>query len=243
MHSLARFSAAMAAAALVVLPAVTAAPAPQSSRAGVYERWAEVLRVTPKWIVLRDEEGREYPVASDAIGLFVTRWPTTLDRISPTALIEATGVDAGSNRMLTDHLDVFEGGARNMVSPGLLFISGSGRGYRPIDFTFNADAYGAPFPGFDAPIQGGANEAPARIHVVGPMVNKNPVQIAWEGNNSIVVGGGPAGVSMSQITPGAIGDVREGDLVYFAASEMRPRSLVLEQLVVCKAMPIDEFAR
>jgi hypothetical protein len=238
---------AIAAAVLLVVSTAIAAAQFQMPvtppRTDVYERWAEVVSVTPKWLVLRDEQGKQYPVAVEAIGLFVTRWPTTLDRIAPTALVEATGVDVQSNRMLTDHLDVYEGAARNLVVPGLVMISGSGRGWRPIDFTFNADVYGDPFPGLGSPIQGGVNTTPARMHIVGPLVSKNPVMIGWEGNNALGIVGGPAGVSLSQITPGSIRDVRPGDLVYFAAVDARPKSLVLEQLVVYKAMPIDQFLR
>jgi hypothetical protein len=166
-----------------------------------------------------------------------------LDRISPTALVEATGVNAQSNRLLTDHLDIYEGGARNLVAPGLVMISGNNRGWRPIDFTFNADVYGDPFPGLGPPIQGGVYSGPARMHIVGPLISKTPVMVAWEGNNAMTVIGGPAGVSLSQITPGNIRDVKPGDLVYFAAVDARPKSLVLEQLVVYKAMPIDQFRR
>ena len=122
-------------------------------------------------------------------------------------------------------------------------IYGNGRNWRPIDFTFNSDVYGAPFPGLGPPIQGGVNSGPARLHIVGPLASKNPVMIAWEGNNAMAVVGGPAGVSLSQITPGALTDVRPGDLVYFAAVDARPKSLVLEQLVVYKSMPIDQFQR
>lgn len=234
----------VAAAAIAVVTASGWAAAQRPpARTDVYERWAEVVSVTPKWLVLRDREGKEYPVAANAIGLFICRWPTTLDRISPSALVEATGVDARSNQLLTDHLDIYEGGARNLVSPGFLMVHGNGRGWRPIDYTFNADVYGDPFPGLGPPIQGGVNTGPQRLHIVGPLVSRNPVMIAWEGNNALTIVGGPAGVTLSQITPGSIADVRPGDLVYFAAQDARPKSLVLEQLVVYKAMPIDQFVR
>lgn len=240
---LARFAAMIAVAAAVVGSSARATPQQNAPRTDVYERWAEVVSVTPKWLVLRDEEGKEYPVSVDAIGLFICRWPTTLDRIGTGALVEATGVDAQSNRLMTDHIDVYEGSARTLVRPGLLMVYGNGRGWRPIDFTFNADVYGDPFPGLGAPIQGGVNTGPQRMHIVGPLVSKAPVMVAWEGNNAMLVVGGPAGVSLSQITPGSINYVRPGDLAYFAAQDARPKSLVLEQLVIYKAMPLDQFGR
>src|SRR5262245_857599 len=87
-------------AAVVVVSTAIAAAQLTPDRTDVYERWAEVVSVTPKWLVLRDEEGKQYPVSVEAIGLFLCRWPTTLDRISPGAMVEATGVDAQSNRLL-----------------------------------------------------------------------------------------------------------------------------------------------
>jgi hypothetical protein len=225
---------------LLLIQAGTAA----AQRPGVVEQWAEVLSVTPKWLVLQNQKGEQYPVSFEAVGLFLIRFPTTVDRIAPDALVEATGVDRGSNRIGVDHVDVFEGGARGMVAPGLLYITGSGRSYRPIDFTFNSDAYGDPFPGLGPPIQGGVNTGPAMTHLVGPVLNRFPLILGIEGNNRIVVLPlTPAGFSVSRIVPGSPGLVRPGDLVFFSAVEARPKSLILEQLIVYKRLPADQFDR
>jgi hypothetical protein len=228
--------------ALLVGPAFGQVRPAQGRR--VVEQWAEVISITPKWLVLQNARGEQYPVAFEAVGMFLVRFPTSVDEIAPDALIEATGIDIGSNRIRVDHVDVFEGGARGMVAPGLVYITGSGRGYRPIDFTFNSDAYGDPFPGLGPPIQGGVNTGPAMTHLVGPVLRRLPLVLGIEGNNTItVLPISPAGFTMSRIVPGNPGLVRVGDLVYFAAVEARPKSLILEQLVVYKRAPASQLGR
>jgi hypothetical protein len=228
---------------LVVLGGTMPARA-QVGPAGVSEQWAEVVSVAPpRWIVLQNARGQQFPVAIDAVGMFLTRWPTTLDRVTPNALVEANGVDAESNRVITDQLDVYEGGAQGLVTPALQFVSGSGRVSRPIDFTFNADVYGELIPGLAPPIHGGVAMGPSRLHVVGPLINRVPPIILTEGNNRITVLPPPAGLRLTQITIGTISDVRPGDLVFFVAQSARPKSLILEQMIVYKRMPIDQFAR
>src|SRR5438874_1362942 len=44
--------------------------------------WAEVVTVTAKWMVLMNQQGQQFPVAINNIGLFVIRWPTTLDKVA-----------------------------------------------------------------------------------------------------------------------------------------------------------------
>ncbi len=132
-------------------------PLPQAPGAGptLSAQWAEVLTATDKWLVLRSQDGEQYPVSYDAIGQFLVRWPTTVDRISPAALLEATGTSVGSNRLLTNQVDVYEGASRDLVVPGLLTTTNMGYPVTSMDFVVNADAYGAPFPGVVNPIQGG----------------------------------------------------------------------------------------
>src|SRR5437868_6325008 len=43
--------------------------------------WAEVVTITPKWLVLQNEQGQQLPVPLNDIDLFVIRWPITADRI------------------------------------------------------------------------------------------------------------------------------------------------------------------
>lgn len=223
---------------LAATPAATA----QALRPSMVEEWAEVVTVTPRWIVLQNRDGQQFPLSVESIRLFVMRWPISIDRISPGALLEATGFNRGSNLLATPHIDVYEGAARSLVAPGVLLISPGGMVSRPIDFLFNPEVYGAPFPGFDAPIQSGNPSGPQLTHVVGPIVSWIPLRIGLGGNNVMTVLPAASGVPMTQVTPGSIGLVKPGDLVYFAARQARPESLVLDQLVVYKSTPLDLFA-
>lgn len=230
---------------LVLAPGLIAAPAAaQNGPAGVSENWAQVVSVAPpRWIVLQNNRGQQFPVAIDAVGLFLTRWPTTLDRVSPQAFVEANGIEGASNRVLTDQLDVYEGASQSLVSPALIFISGSGRVSRRIDFTYNADVYGELIPGLAPPVHGGVMTGPARMHVVGPLANRVPPVIITEGNNRIQVVPPPAGLRLTLVTIGNLADVKPGDLAFFVARDARPKSLILEELVIFKTMPIDQFVR
>ncbi len=216
----------------------------QNRPAGVTEQWAQVVSVAPpRWLVLQNNKGQQFPVAIDAIGLFLTRWPTTLDRVSPQAFVEANGIEGASNSILTGQLDVYEGASQSLVSPALIFISGSGRVSRRIDFTYNSDAYGELIPGLAPPVHGGVMTSPARMHVVGPLMSRVPPVILTEGNNRVQVVPPPAGLRLTLVTIGNLTDVKPGDLAFFVARDARPRSLILEELVIYKRMPIDQYVR
>lgn len=229
----------------------SASPPAQAARAEgqFYVQWGEVLTATDTWLVLRNREGQQFPVAFDAINLFVIRWPTTVDRISPLALIEVTGRNVQSNRIQTDQVDVFEGAAQQLVTPGLQVQSNRGYAVNTFDFTYNADAYGAPFPGLENPIQGNQWSPAGPMHLVGPLLNRVPLMVGFPlqtglaaSSNSFLILPSPAGIHLSQVTLGSPSLVQAGDIVYFVADSARPRSLTLVQLVVYKGMPLDQFA-
>ncbi len=229
----------------VVVAALAIMSGSQSAQAqlagGVVEEWAMVVTVTPQWLVLQNEQGQQFPVSTSRVRLFVIRWPTSLDRISPSALLEVTGMNRGSNMLVTQHIDVYEGAARGMVVPGVLLISASGVVSRPIDFLINPEVYGAPFPGYEAPIHSGVGSGPQLTHVVGPLASRLPLQIAIGGNNFMTVMPTPGGVHMSQVTTGSIGLVKPGDIAYLAVTQALTDSLTLDQLVVYKQMFLDQF--
>ena len=199
--------------------------------------WAEVVTVTPKWIVLQNEVGQQFQVSLDAINQFVIRWPINPQRISPNAMVEAMGVDLGSNRIQTDHVDVFEGNARGMVQPMLQQVIGYNR--RPTNFDImNRNIYGV-----NIPLLPGEDQIPHRLHVVGPAVGFNPLRLAVSGNNAIQVLPFDAGLFFSQVTPGSASYLREGDLVYVVPADMTPKSLFLSEMVAYKQMSFAEFVR
>jgi len=191
--------------------------------------WAEILSVSPKgWLVLQDGEGRQYPVWTDSITLFLIRWPTTLAQVEPGSLAEVTGVDLGTNLIGAEHADIYEGKATNLVTPTVQNLVGFNRVITAYDVD-QMNTYGARY--FLLP---GEEQIPSRTHIVGQVVGSNPLQISAGGNLSLGVVSGPGGMSVSRITPGTPGLVQRGDLVYFMADEATPKSLVLSELVVYK---------
>ena len=78
--------------------------------------WAEVLSVTPKWVVLQAADGRQYPVSASALGRFIVRWPILPTMVSATAVVEAEGQSPSVNTVLTNYVEVYEGAARSFVS-------------------------------------------------------------------------------------------------------------------------------
>jgi hypothetical protein len=201
--------------------------------------WAEVLTTTPKWLVIQNQQGQQFPVAFADVQMFVIRWPTTLDQVAAGSLVEATGVDMGTNQVLTDHVDVYEGTAGQLgVFPTIQTIIGYNRIMTAFDVEQH-NTYGIDYFRYLSPGEFGI---PPRLHVVGPIVNVNPVL-------SLGVGGGIAvsiipsagSLFITSITPGSASFVRKGDLVYFAPVEANPKSLVLSQLVVYKKIPQSQF--
>ena len=194
--------------------------------------WAEVLSTNAKgWLVLQDSEGRQFPVATDAIRQFLIRWPTSPDRISPDSLVEATGVNLGSNGIGTDHVDVYAGDARRLVTPTVQNLVGLNRVLTPWDVD-QMNTYGARY--F---MMQGEEQLPTRIHIVGPAVDVDPFRIAGANNIPFSVQSPAGNLTMSQITLGSADQARRGDLVYYLADEMQPKTLTLSLLVLYKKTP------
>jgi len=197
--------------------------------------WAEVVTVTPKWLVVQNQSGQQFPISLESIDEFVIRWPTSPERISPTALVETTGLDLGSNEMRTDHVDVFEGAARALARPMYQRIIGYGRTPTAFDIQ-NQNIYGVYIP-----LLPGEDQIPNRLQVAGPVVGVNPLRIAIAGNNSVAVYPGGSGLFFSEVTAGSATFLRPHDLVYVVTSDITPKTLVLSQMVAYKTMPLSQF--
>lgn len=203
--------------------------------------WLQVLTVTDKWIVLQNEIGQQFPVSFDAVNLFIMRWPTNASRIGPGDLVEATGLDVGSNTIATDHIDVFKGAARNLVTPTLQRIIG----YNRVVTMFDAErqrTFGTTLMGALTPDEW---FMPWRYHVVAPALSTVPLVLSVGGNNGLAVQSGNNGVTMMEVTPGAPSFVRPGDIAYAVPilEQTTPRTVVLSQLVIYKDDFIEAFAR
>ena len=201
--------------------------------------WAEVMTVTPKWLVIQNQNGQQFPISLAGVQLFLMRWPTSLEAIAPGALLEATGIDLSSNQIATDHVDVYEGTAHQLgVTPTIQTIIGFNRILTPFDID-QQNTFGIDFYRFLTP---GEMNLPRRLHVVGPLANLNPLRIAIGGGNSIAVLPASGSFYMSSVTPGSVTFVKKGDLVYFVPLEVTPKSLNLAQLVVYKKIPFSQFS-
>lgn len=201
--------------------------------------WAEVITVTPKWIVIQNQNGQQFPISVAGVQLFVMRWPITLDKVAPNALLETTGIDRGTNQIVTDHIDVYEGTANQLgVVPTVQTIVGYNRLMTAFDIDQH-NTYGIDYFRFLTPDE---LALPIRLHVAGPIVDVNPLRLAVGGGISIAVFPASDAFFMTQVTPGTPALVRKGDLVYYVPREPTPKSLNLAQLVVYKSIPLSQFS-
>jgi hypothetical protein len=204
--------------------------------------WAEVVTVTPKWLVLRNPQGQQFPVAlsKDHVGLFVIRWPTTPDRLSAQAVIEANGYEVGNNQIRTDHIDVFENDAKGLLGgywPSVTTLTAGGVVVTPYNVNPNYAYLGYDY--LNAVLN--TNGMPNRVHVVAPVISALPMVVAVGNNNTMSILPAPAGLTLTQVTNGSSSFVRKGDLAYYVSTGTTPKSLLLTQLVIYKPMPLNQF--
>ncbi len=210
--------------------------------------WGEVINVTSRWIVIQNHSGQQYPVAVDDLGEFLIRWPMALDALTNQSVVEAVGQDIGNNTLQTDHIDVFEGNDRNLVSPTYNSVLPNNALVTTIDPGFNR--YMSPWDyggqnllyGWAYPVNSGVLGIPSRLHVVGIAVNRTPLQVGLPGNNIATIGAlGPDGFTITQVTRGNINQVRKGDYAFMMPQQIGQRGLILAQLVLYKKIPFRQF--
>jgi hypothetical protein len=213
--------------------------------------WGEVINVTSRWIVIQNHSGQQYPISADDIGEFLVRWPMTLEGLGPQSVVEAVGTDAGSNTVEVSHVDVFEGSDRSLVQPTYnnllpnnMIVTAVDPGFNRLmngwDYAGQSQLYGWAYPTG----MGGGNVAPIRLHVVGTVIQRYPLQVSLPGNNfATVVAGANVQFSMSQVTRGALDAVRKGDYAFLMPQQINPRGLVVSQLVLYKTIQLRQFQR
>jgi hypothetical protein len=217
----------------------------QNTIQGQTGQWAEVITSTPKWLVVQDADGMQYPISFDRVRQFLIRWPSSPSTFTNASLIELTGPDIGSNLILADHLDQYEGTARTLVSPtvnntynnyGFNYNYGYSQTLAPWNvapaLTFQSTYYGMPF-GYAAPLP---------LHIVGVALGNDPVRVSGTGDNWYTIQPS-AGMTVTQVTLGDNSYARRGDLVYIILNSISTRSLDVAQLVLYKKIPIGAFER
>jgi hypothetical protein len=210
--------------------------------------WGEVINATPRWIVIQNHSGQQYPIAIEDIGEFLVRWPSGVDALGPGSMVEAVGNDLGSNVVEVSHIDVFEGADRSLVAPTYSSLLANNIQVTTIDPTFNHlmnawDYAGqSMLYGWAYPIMSGANGIPTRLHVVGSVLQRAPLQLAVPGNNlATVIAGQNVTFTVSQVTRGSINHARKGDYAFLLPRELNPKGLAVSQLVLYKSIPIRQF--
>jgi hypothetical protein len=208
--------------------------------------WGEVINVTSRWIVIQNHTGQQFPIALEDIGEFLVRWPISLDVLTNQSVVEAVGLNEGNNVVQTEHVDVFEGGDRTLVSP----TYNSPAPNNPFLTRIGSVFYGVGNPatyqgqnmlsGWAYPVNAGYFTMPSRLHIVGNAINLNPLQIAIPGNNIATIV--PAqNFSATQVTRGNINHVRKGDYAFMMPQQIGQRGVILSQFVLYKSMPFRQF--
>jgi hypothetical protein len=220
-------------------------PLPQGQLQGA---WGEVIMANAKWVVVQNQAGQQFPISNDAIGQFLIRWPSSLDALGPQSVVEAFGRDFGSNVLQTDHVDVFEGPDRNLVSPLYVRILPNNRVDTALDPAFYR--FMSPFDigaqnllyGWAYPVNPGQTGIPAFLHVVGTAIATAPLRLFVPGNNfATVFPDSQAALAVFQITQGDTSFAEKGDLIYMQPIELTTRTVRLSQAVLYKKIPVREF--
>ncbi len=210
--------------------------------------WGEVINATPRWLVIQNHSGQQFPVALEDIGEFLVRWPASVSGLGPDSLVEAVGNDLGSNLVEVTHVDVFEGTDRSLVAPTFNSMLANNAAVTTIDPTFNRfmnawDYAGqSMLYGWAYPFPTGLNGAASRLHVVGSVIERAPLRLAVPGNNfATIIPGANVQFTVSQVTKGNMNFARKGDYAFLLPRAINPRGLSVTQLVLYKSISLRQF--
>lgn len=210
--------------------------------------WAEIIHATPRWLVVQNYTGQQFPIAVENIADFLVRWPATLDDVGPTALVEAIGPDLGSNVIQTNHIDFYDGADRGLVAPTYNSILPNGRSVTAVDPGFVRLMNGWDYAGQNMlygwafPVSPMLTGIPSRLHVVGTLVNEIPVRLSAPGNVVATIAPAESEVlKVTQVTRGTADQARKGDVAFLKPVQVTPRGLVVSQLVLYKTIPFRRF--
>jgi hypothetical protein len=198
--------------------------------------WAEVINITPRWMVIQNQLGQQFPIEAPSAGQMLIRWPSTVDALTNQSVIEVTGPEAGSNVIIADHIDIYEGSAQNLVSPAVNNLYGYNRTLSAFDVD-QQNSYGVVY--WMTPEE---YAIPSRMHIVGG-AGTGAVRVAGFGQNWYTIQPSTNGMSVTQVTRGVFTDARAGDIVYIVPQNILPNTLVISQMVLYKKIPYAAFPR
>jgi len=224
--------------------------------------WGEVIYSDARWLVVQNQVGQQFPIsyASVPAASFLIRWPMRQSELPRQSLVEAIGQSRGSNVVMTDHIDVFEGPDARLVRPtytsvlpnrqGTLLDGSAGN-----TLTVNNSSYffGNNFLSWDPaaqstlhgwayPISPEEALASTMLHVVGnPVPGTNPLQLSVLGNNFVEIVPAGGTLTLTQVGLGSPSQVQKGDIAFLVPTDVTPQTLVLSQLVVLKKIPRSQY--
>jgi len=211
--------------------------------------WGEVIMSNAKWLVIQNNQGQQFPISWESVNQFLVRWPTDPTALTNRSLVEAIGLDLGSNTVRTDHLDVYEGTDQTLVSATSKSVLPTNTVVTTIDPSFNRfmNAFDIASQntlyGWAYPITPGSNGIPGQLYVVGNALSWNPLRLGTPGNNvATVIPDASGSFSMTQVTRGSSSFAERGDIVFLTPVDVNSKSLVLSQLVLYKKIHRALFA-
>jgi len=213
--------------------------------------FAKVIFANARWVVVQNEQGQQYPIATEFIQQFLVRWPASITDLSPAILVEAIGPEQAGMVIQTSHIDLFSGSDQTLVQTGYASVLPIQRPVTAIDPTFQRHMNGFDIAAqntlysFVYPVNTGDNGIPGQMHAVGNFLALNPLRLGVTGNNFVTVfPASPAGISMTQVTRGSSTFAQKGDLAFLTPVPARPmgeKSLNLLKLVLYKQMRREDF--
>jgi hypothetical protein len=211
----------------------------------------QVIFSNPKWMVVQNQQGQQFPVAADAINQLLIRWQAGIGDLSPGVLVEAVGPEMIGLTIQTGHIDIFMGSDMMLVKPGYVSVLPINRPVTAIDQTyqrlmnaFDISAQNTLY-SWVYPTYPGDNGIPGQMHVVGNPVNVLPLRLGVPGNNVVTALPSPGGMSVTQVTLGSVSFARKGDAVFLTpvqqGNSVTDKSLVLAQAVLYKTIRRDQY--
>jgi len=213
-------------------PTARVLPSPNAQQG----EWAEVITATPKWLVVQNERGQQFPIPADGIPQVLIRWPSSPAALTPQSLVEVNGLGLPNHGVAADHIDVYEDAAQALVSPNYHSSHGFVRTISGWDID-------------QMRVEGVTNfwtpqewMTPNQVSIVGNAVSNDPVRISVQGTNLYTILPGEGGMTVTQITLGSPSYARRGDLVYVVSDSAGPRGLNVSRLVLYKTVSMGQFA-
>jgi len=211
----------------------------------------QVIFANPKWMVVQNRAGAQFPIATELIGQFLIRWRGDVsDLTTQVSLVEAIGSDMGSMTIQTNHIDFFMGSDMVLVKPGYVSVLPINRPATAIDPTYqrymNAFDIAAQNTVYTWVYQTSpATGIPGQMHVVGNPVSVFPaLRLGVPGNNVVSVLPSPGGFTVSHVTMGSLSYAKKGDGAFLTPVQgngVTPKSLRIAQTVLYKNIRFAQF--